>query len=221
MPRAFTDEERERIRASLIAAGRKCFAKFGMRKTTLMDLVSTAGIAKSTFYQFYTSKEGLYHDLFAEEIPAMMARLRAASIDSTDNTRDALVLLMRATAREIESNELARLVLDDPTQLERFLATPEYGSLLQRIEEGYAPMVEWIEAAQARGEIIPRDPHLIANGLGLAKLIAIHKENMPAKLYEALIDFVPEVMADGLTLTKPHHPAMHRELNAEEDSANE
>ena len=221
MPRAFTDEERERIRASLITAGRKCFVKFGMRKTTLMDLVSTAGIAKSTFYQFYSSKERLYHDLFAEEIPAMMARLQKASLGATDNTRDALVLLMRAIAREIETNELARLVLDDPAQLERFLSTPEYGSLQKLIEEGYAPMMEWIQAAQARGEIIPGAPHLIASGLSMAKLIAVHKEDMPAELYEAMIDFVPEVMADGLTRTVPRHPAMRKPSNGKEEPIHE
>jgi AcrR family transcriptional regulator len=199
MPRAFTTEEKAKIRASLISSGRTCFLKYGIRKTTIDDLVSLVGIAKGSFYQFFSSKENLYLELFMQEIPAMMTRLHAASFGSTDVARDALVSLMKGIAREIETNQLARIILDDPTEVERFLSTLEYETLVQQIAVAYEPMIASIQAAQARGKIIAGDPYQIAYCLGFTKFLAMYRKNMPAQLYESMIDFAPEVIADGLT----------------------
>ena len=199
MPRAFTEEERTRIRTSLIEAGRTCFLTYGIRKTTIDDLVKLAGIAKGSFYQFFTSKENLYLELFIQEIPAMMTRLYDASFGSTKVTRDALVLLMKAIAREIENNQLARIILDDPTAMERFLSTVDYETLVQQIAAAYAPMIESIKAAQAREEIISGDPNQIAYCLGMVKFLAVYRGSTPVQMYESLIGFAPEVIADGLT----------------------
>jgi AcrR family transcriptional regulator len=199
MPRAFTEKEREKIRRSLIRSGRTCFLKYGIRKTTIDDLVTMAGIAKGSFYQFFTSKENLYLELFMQEIPAMMARLLDTSFGSTDNTRDALILLMKGIAREIETNQLARLILDDPTEVERFLSTHEYETLVQEISVAYGPMIASIKVAQERGEIIAGDPYQIAYCLGMTKFLAVYRESMPVQMYESMIDFAPEVIADGLT----------------------
>jgi|GEM_PF-368829 AcrR family transcriptional regulator len=199
MPRAFTTEEKAKISASLISAGRTCFLKYGIRKTTIDDLVTQVGIAKGSFYQFFSSKENLYLELFMQEIPAMMTRLHDASFGSTDVTRDALVALMKGIAREIETNQLARIILDDPTEVERFLSTLEYETLVQQIAVAYAPMIESIQAAQARGEVIAGDPYQIAYCLGFTKFLAMYRTNMPAQLYESMIDFAPEVITDGLT----------------------
>jgi AcrR family transcriptional regulator len=199
MPRAFTTEEKAKIRASLISAGRTCFLKYGIRKTTIDDLVTHVGIAKGSFYQFFRSKENLYLELFMQEIPAMMTRLQNASFGSTDVTRDALVSLMKGIAREIETNQLAKIILDDPTEVERFLSTLEYETLVQQIAVAYTPLIESIRAAQALGEIIAGDPYQIAQCLGLTKFLAMYRTNMSAQQYKSVIDFAPEVIADGLT----------------------
>lgn len=218
MPRAFTDEEKAKIRGSLIEAGRTCFLTYGIRKTTIDDLVKLAGIAKGSFYQFFTSKENLYLELFTQEIPAMMTRLYDVSFGSTKVARDALVLLMKAIAHEIEDNQLARIIVDDPTAMERFLSTQEYETIVQKIAVAYAPMIESIKAAQIRGEIIAGDPSEIAYCLGMIKFVAVYRESTPVQMYESLINFAPEVIADGLTcpercVRKAHQQQEEKEVN--------
>ncbi|MFC2079117.1 TetR/AcrR family transcriptional regulator [Candidatus Bipolaricaulota bacterium] len=218
MPRAFTEEEKGRIRTSLIDAGRACFLKYGISKTTIDDLVKLAGIAKGTFYRFFTSKENLYSELFTQEIPAMMTRLHDLSFGSTKVTRDALVLLMKGIAHEIENNQLARIILDDPTAIERFLSTHEYNALVQQIAAAYTPMIESIKAAQNRGEIIAGDPTEIAYCLGMIKFVAVYRESTPVQMYKSLIHFAPEVIADGLTYSeqcvrKGHQQQGDKEVN--------
>ncbi len=66
MPKAFSEEEQNRIREALLASGRERFTRFGVRKTTVDELTADAGIAKGTFYRFYESKELLYLEVLEE-----------------------------------------------------------------------------------------------------------------------------------------------------------
>jgi AcrR family transcriptional regulator len=46
-------------RQDLIAAGRRLFGSRGLYESRIEDLAETAGVAKGTFYQYFTSKEHL------------------------------------------------------------------------------------------------------------------------------------------------------------------
>lgn len=63
MTKAWNDEEKAQIKETLRAEGGKLFGKFGLRKTTVDDIVRAAGISKGAFYAFYPSKEMLYFDI--------------------------------------------------------------------------------------------------------------------------------------------------------------
>ncbi|WP_292388639.1 TetR/AcrR family transcriptional regulator [Methanosarcina sp. UBA5] len=69
--RSFTDEEREIIRRKIIDRGKDCFAIYGIKKTSIEDLTKDLGIAKSSFYSFFNSKEDLFLQIFKEEREAL------------------------------------------------------------------------------------------------------------------------------------------------------
>ena len=199
MPRAFTAVEKEKIRERLFAAGRSCFTRYGLKKTTIEDLVKPARIAKSSYYLFFESKEALYVELMMAEMPAMMERLIDVSFAATDDTREALVRLLKAIVYEIETNELARIQLNDPGQLVQMMRTLDIGDILERSMELYAPLIKEIVKAQARGEIIPGDPQEILYSLGMIKLLPLGRDGISEELYGSLLEFLPQVIADGLT----------------------
>ena len=199
MPRAFTDEERKRIHEKLLDAGRSCFARYGLKKTTIDDLVKLAGIAKSSFYLFFESKEALYMEILLAELPAMVQRLVADSFGATDDTREALVRLLRGIVHEIETNEFARIQLDDPGHLMQMMRSTDIDDILKRSTELYAPLVQEIAKAQARGEIVPGDPRQIFYSLGMIKLLPLGRAGITEELYRSLLEFLPQVIADGLT----------------------
>ena len=66
MATAFSDNEKERIKIKLNIAAQECLGKFGVRKTTVDQLVQMAGISKGAFYIFYPSKEILFFTVFEE-----------------------------------------------------------------------------------------------------------------------------------------------------------
>ena len=63
MPKVYTPEERDNIRRDLRSAAEQCLARYGVKRTTVDDLVKMVNIPKGTFYLFYPSKEHLFLDV--------------------------------------------------------------------------------------------------------------------------------------------------------------
>ena len=59
MPKPYTEKERQYITDKLKKEAGDCLKKYGVKKTTVDELVKRAGIPKGTFYLFYRSKEEL------------------------------------------------------------------------------------------------------------------------------------------------------------------
>lgn len=64
MPKTFSDSERAYIRRRLMEEAKECLGLYGIRKTTVDELVKRVKIPKGTFYLFYESKELLFFDVF-------------------------------------------------------------------------------------------------------------------------------------------------------------
>ena len=82
MPKKYTDEERRNIKLALMKAGGDCLSRYGVRRTTVDELVHLADIPKGTFYHFYPHKEALFLDMirsYQDDVdtlyPAMLAEL--------------------------------------------------------------------------------------------------------------------------------------------------
>jgi len=206
MPRAFKEEEKDRIRAKLLEAGRSCFLRYGLKKTTIEDVTSPAGIAKASFYLFFESKEALFVNIFMQEMPAMMERLLDGSFRATTDTREALIRLMKAIVQEIETNEMSRMMLDDPSELEKLAAGLDYPAILAQSATLFAPLLEEVAKAQARGEIIAGDPLQLTYSLGLIKLLPVNRDRIPREMYDQLFELAPQIIADGLTCPARRKP---------------
>ena len=80
MPKKYTDEERENIRKDLRKAGEDCLRRYGVRRTTVDELVHLADIPKGTFYLFYPHKEALFLDMiqsFQDDVDSLYPTLLA------------------------------------------------------------------------------------------------------------------------------------------------
>lgn len=62
MPKKFNDAEKEYIKKRLKEEAMKCLTTYGVKKTTVDELVKRVNIPKGTFYLFYESKELLLFD---------------------------------------------------------------------------------------------------------------------------------------------------------------
>lgn len=66
LPKCYTKQEREEIKSRLKKAATDCMVTYGIRKTTVDELVRRTKIPKGTFYLFYESKEMLLFEVLME-----------------------------------------------------------------------------------------------------------------------------------------------------------
>lgn len=81
--RVFTIEEREELRIAMLEAGIQLIKKHGMPHASVEKITQAAGLGKSTFYSFFSSKER-----FVLEIMAYQRDQAKAAFDDTLGGRD-------------------------------------------------------------------------------------------------------------------------------------
>lgn len=67
MPKSYSEQEREYIRRRLREEAAECLARYGVRRTTVDEIVKRVHIPKGTFYLFYQSKELLLFEVIQEQ----------------------------------------------------------------------------------------------------------------------------------------------------------
>ncbi|WP_313341381.1 TetR/AcrR family transcriptional regulator [Sedimentibacter sp.] len=118
MPKSFTENEREYIKKRLKEEAKECLNLYGIKKTTVDELVKRVNIPKGTFYLFYGSKELLLFDVINDvhdEIQSQIIReLQAlnANIDS-----EALTELLFSLYKKVENTFLLNILTNGELEL--------------------------------------------------------------------------------------------------------
>lgn len=83
MPR-FSDNEKEVIRQRLLTEGERLFTTFGLKKVSIDEIIAATGIAKGSFYTFYSSKEHLFMDIAVSQQEKMWSEMVAFLQEHSD-----------------------------------------------------------------------------------------------------------------------------------------
>jgi AcrR family transcriptional regulator len=198
MPPPFTATEKARLRQKMLRTARDLFAGQGLKKTSLEDITNSVGIAKSTFYVFFESKEALFLEVLAEDGPTITAGLQS-ELDDASNARDGIGRLLRAIVHELETNALTRRMLTHPDELQLLAdyATPE--QLAASNNNGLALIVPYLQAGQRNGEVIEGDPVLFARLISAVTLLTLHRDKIGAGQYDAVLNTLIDLLAKALT----------------------
>jgi AcrR family transcriptional regulator len=192
---AFGDADRARITAALLRSGEWLFTTQGLRKTSLAELSAPAGIATSSFYAFFAAKEALYLELMIRRAPRLGARLRRALAHRP--ARAALVAVMRTTTRILDEDPFYRRLLTHPDELAA-VARRMGPEQVRRIEPHVLrPLTEFVERAQAAGELVAAPPAAVVGVLRTVGLLVLHRDDYGAD-FPAVLDLTIESLATGL-----------------------
>ena len=118
MPKTFTDNEREYIKKRLMGEAQHCLKLFGIRKTTVDELVKRANIPKGTFYLFFESKEILFYEVlcsFHDELQTDLMR----ELETLDKpvSADRVTELLLDLYKRIEGSFLYKLITGGDLEL--------------------------------------------------------------------------------------------------------
>ena len=105
MPKSYSEQEREYIRERLKEEAAQCLAKYGVRRTTVDEIVRRVKIPKGTFYLFYKSKELLLFEVIQEQQENINRQLYQA--------------VSEMDGREVSAEKLTDLVFDFYKMTER------------------------------------------------------------------------------------------------------
>ncbi len=105
-----TSSQRQR----LLAAMASVVAEKGYAATTVADVVSAAGVSRSTFYELFASKEGCFLDAYTEGVDDLLLAVREAVHAAQDDWRAQLRAGIRAyLARLARPDHFARVYIDE------------------------------------------------------------------------------------------------------------
>lgn len=194
----FTELEKEKIREELLKVAYRFFIDKGFKSNSLEDITSSVGIAKSSFYIFFESKEILYMELLAHEGEQIEKQVWPKVIAAKD-IRSAIKIYLNEMALELEDKILTqRLVYDlEEYKIVSRKLNPDYvGSEHLR---SIVPLMEFIKLRQDSNEIIDEEPGIIAGVLRAAWLIGSQKGDLQQYNYERIKELLFEAVADRVT----------------------
>lgn len=153
MPRAYNDKEREMIVNDLRKAALDCLKQYGVRKTTVDELVRRANIPKGTFYLFYPSKEMLLYDalnIMHDQIQSQLVEELQKSVTaefSVDDLTDCLFYYYKITD---ESNIISILEHGDLELILRKIPSEEVTKHFERDKISIEKLSELIPAIKGK-----------------------------------------------------------------------
>lgn len=65
-PKSLSEKYMENKRKHILKKGMELMLEYGIKKTSVDDIIKAAGIAKGTFYLYFTSKEDFFTQLFLD-----------------------------------------------------------------------------------------------------------------------------------------------------------
>lgn len=190
-------DKKEEIRR----CGKELFSLKGYKDTNVADITKMAGMATGTFYNYYSSKDKLFMDIFLEE----NVKLKKRIMESIDMEGDPAVIIMETITKNLEG------MSEDPI-LRQWYNREAFGRIEQsyREENGlehvdflYDSFIELVRQWQAqrkmRGDI---DAEMIMAIFAALINIDTHKEEIGLKYFpevqEHLTGFVMKGLMKGM-----------------------
>lgn len=195
----FSAEERSRIEEQLLATGRELFTSQGLAKTSLDELVRPAGVAKSSFYAFFDSKESLYLALMLRQAPDVRRRVTRPLENEANGARAAIAGFLREVVVLLDADPLYRRLVTHPDELRSVARKLDPRRVAEVQPLVLDPLVAFIERAQRKGELVAADPLVVVGVLRAVLLLPVHRAEFEPAGYDAVLDLLVDAVAAGLT----------------------
>ena len=126
MPKvAYSEEEREQIRKSLVTTALELMARQGIQHTTVEQIYKAVGISRTFFYSFFPTKEDLIVETLYLQQPKILAYAQKLMADPALSWREAVRQFLH-TCCYGERNGIAVLTIEEQQLIFRRLSEESY-----------------------------------------------------------------------------------------------
>ncbi|TDC08246.1 TetR/AcrR family transcriptional regulator [Nonomuraea longispora] len=198
MPPAFSAAEKARITKLLLDNGERLFTTQGLRKTSLEDLVAGTGIAKSTFYVFFDSKEALYLDLMLAQMAEVKGRVIDQALLKESDTRAGLRAFLHATIAELRDNLLYSRLVTHPEEMDAVVRKLDPERVTAAPDNPVTALMSFL--TEHTDDLVTDDPAVIIGVLQAVLMLPLHRDRLASPdLYTKILDLLIDIISSGLT----------------------
>lgn len=149
-------------------AAAECFAKHGVRRTSVQDVARALGVNRTTVYRQIGNVEDMVRLLMAREFHRFREQT-PFDFQAHDAPNAILALLVAVVRRAQRHPVLVKVLRDEPELIGPFLAS-DMPSLIRRVADEVVPLLEW---AIANDAIAPVNAEYLAEWLVRAAISVI------------------------------------------------
>ncbi|HDK7168350.1 TPA: TetR/AcrR family transcriptional regulator [Clostridium botulinum] len=186
-------------KAEIFNCGRELFCSKGFKDTNISDITKMAGIGVGTFYNYYSSKEKLFIEIFIKE----NEKLKKNIMESIDLDDDPIKVVKEAIALNLNGTNSNPILKewynkDFFSKLEKeFYEAAGIESIYEFMNKGTIELIKkWKAERKIRDDL---DDKLILAIFNSIPYIDIHKEQIGIQYFPQIIDYLAEFIMKGLT----------------------
>jgi len=197
MPKIFSAEDREVIRKQLLAAGRDQFLRYGLRKTRVEELAGAVGIAKGTFYNFFSSKEELCFEIFEAEENGVAGRVREI-LEGPEDAAATLQAVLDFSMDYVQKDSLLRQ-LRESGEFSLLGRGINRERLAEHQNNDQALTGAVLEVLKNKGAGTDLDPAVLAGLFRALVMIPFHMREIGEDVYPRVIRVLTEAVTRRIT----------------------
>ena len=179
-------------------SAKELFSLKGFKDTNVSDITKKAGVAVGTFYNYYSSKEKLFMDIFLDE----NVKLKKSCLQSIDLNNSPLEVVRQMLGLNVQGMK-ANPILREWYNRSVFIRIEQ----IYREENGlenfdflydsfYEIILKWQEEGKMRRDI---DSKMIMTIFAAIINVDTHKEEIGIQYFPELLDYMSEFIMKGLT----------------------
>lgn len=194
-----TSEQRKQIHENLLVKGKELFTQYGFFKTSIDDIVNACGIAKGSFYSYFSSKEELFYAVLRKEEEVKNHIISEIMCESLP-PKELLIRFFETSFKTIEQNPF----------LQSLYQRDEYDRIVKRLpkelldnhaREDLDSSLKFVEFLQEKG-VTEDDPEVIIGLFRTTILIPLHRQEIGEPAFSKMLKKMIECLAEGLTKHK-------------------
>jgi AcrR family transcriptional regulator len=172
-------------------AAARCFARHGLRRTSVQDVARELGVDRTTVYRQVGTIPQQARLLAARDLQRLVTSLPGRATQPIGP--QGIITLMASVIEDLRTHPVLAKVLADDTDVITLSALSELPALLDRVAQGIAPM---LAIAMEAGSLARRNPTILAEWL--IRLVVTLVLVPPISELEA---FLSELLLPALTLS--------------------
>lgn len=197
MPRGFNEQEKQKIKQSLMDEGRRLFSQFGLKKTSVNELAKAVGIAPGSFYTFFISKEELYFEIIEQEEERIKNEFINYEIDKGKDIKQSIKnLLLQAFDTIEESPLISQLYFENNHQA--LLRKLPQEKLEEHFNKDHDTLTIVTSKWKAEGFLQNIDDDVMAGLFRALFMMSLHKREIGEHVYPQTLKLLLDLIVDGL-----------------------